>query len=204
MKEDVLEQLVDDYLMHRGYFTRHNLRFKPAVTHADFASRADSVSSDIDVIAVDPRRTDIERVLVLSCKAWQKGFDPAAKVAEIEGGKRVSGRMAWQGFRELHSPKWAEAFLREIEASTGQKTFTYVTVVTALRNAKGRDAWEQHAGFRERLGGNPIRILTLSEMLDSLWAELTTTPAASEIGRAIQLMKAAKWVPPHTPSPLAG
>jgi hypothetical protein len=32
MKEDVLEQLVDDYLMHQGYFTRHNIRFKPFST----------------------------------------------------------------------------------------------------------------------------------------------------------------------------
>ena len=29
MKEDILEQLVDDYLQTEGYFTRHNLKFKP-------------------------------------------------------------------------------------------------------------------------------------------------------------------------------
>ena len=197
MKEDVLEQVVDDYLMHKGYFTRHNLRFKLAVAHADYEGRQDSVSSDIDVIAIDPRRDDRERVLVLSCKAWQAGFDPVSKIAEIEGNKIVSGREAWRGFRELHSPKWAEAFVNEIEKTTGQRIFTYVTVVTALRNEKGRAAWENHAGFRERLEGNPIRLLTLAEMLDYLWAELTKTPASSDIGRAIQLMKAARWSPPH-------
>ena len=198
MKEDVLEQVVDDYLMHKGYFTRHNIRFKPSDKHVDYSSREDSVNSDIDVIAVDPRRTDIERVLVLSCKAWQSGFDPAAKVAEIEKGKISSGREAWRGFRELYSPKWSEAFVNEVEESTGQRQFTYVTVVTFLRNPKGRDAWEQHVGFRNRLEGNPIRILTFAEMLDSLWGKLTKTPAASDIGRAIQLMKAAKWAPPST------
>ncbi len=196
MKEDVLEQIVDDYLMHKGYFTRHNVRFKPAKTHADYSSSADSVGSDIDVIAIHPSRDDIKRVLVLSCKAWQGGFDAAAKVAEIEGGKIVSGREAWKGFRELHSPKWSEAFVREIETVTGQRTFTYVTVVTALRNAETREIWEQHQGFRSRLCGNPILILTLTEMLDELWAMLTKTPAASNIGRALQLMKAAKWAPP--------
>jgi hypothetical protein len=29
MKEDILEQLVDDWLQSRGYFTQHNLKFKP-------------------------------------------------------------------------------------------------------------------------------------------------------------------------------
>lgn len=182
--------------MHKGYFTRHNIRFKPDSSHVDFEGRQDSVSSDIDVIAVNPRRSDAERVLVLSCKAWQAGFDPAGKIAEIEGNKIVSGRDAWRGFRELHSPKWAEAFINEIERCTGQRTFTYFTVVTALRNEQTRAMWEDHPGFRDRLEGNAVRILTLGEMLNYLWVELTKAPAASEIGRAIQLMKAAKWSPP--------
>src|SRR5262245_27716187 len=101
MKEDVLEQVVDDYLMHRGYFTRHNIRFKPSSDHGDFDRRADSVHSDIDVVGVHPTRTGEERVLVLSCKAWQSGFDPGAKVREIVEGKISSGRDAWKGFREL-------------------------------------------------------------------------------------------------------
>jgi len=29
MKEDVLEQVVDDYLKFKGYFTTHNVRFGP-------------------------------------------------------------------------------------------------------------------------------------------------------------------------------
>jgi hypothetical protein len=29
MKEDVLEQIVDDYLQMQGYFTTHNVRFNP-------------------------------------------------------------------------------------------------------------------------------------------------------------------------------
>ncbi len=35
MKEDILEQLVDDYLQMRGYFTRHNVKFKPRTSHPD-------------------------------------------------------------------------------------------------------------------------------------------------------------------------
>ena len=39
MKEDVLEQIVDDYLQHLGYFTQHNIRFRPRKDHPDFQSR---------------------------------------------------------------------------------------------------------------------------------------------------------------------
>jgi hypothetical protein len=30
MKEDILEQLVDDYLMFNGFFTLHNVKFPDA------------------------------------------------------------------------------------------------------------------------------------------------------------------------------
>jgi hypothetical protein len=32
VKEDVLEQVVDDYLKFKGYFTTHNVAFRPAPT----------------------------------------------------------------------------------------------------------------------------------------------------------------------------
>ena len=31
MKEDILEQLVDDYLKFNGFFTLHNVKFQPAL-----------------------------------------------------------------------------------------------------------------------------------------------------------------------------
>ena len=83
-----------------------------------------------------------------------------------------------------------------MERSTGTRQFVYYTVVTKLVNAEARGHWEGNTRFRGALEGNPIRILTLAEMLDYLWGALTRTPAASEIGRSIQLMKAAGWRPP--------
>ena len=196
MKEDVLEQVVDDYLMHKGYFTRHNIRFKPSRSHPDFQQKADAVASDIDVIGIHPRQQGEDHVVVVSCKAWQSGFDPASKFIEITENKIRSGREAWKGFRELCQPKWSEAFLDEIESATGTRSFIYFTVVTRLLNVTSRSQWENNAQFRAALHGNQIRILTLAEMLNYLWQELKKTPAASEIGRAIQLMKAADWRPP--------
>src|ERR1039457_2960507 len=54
--EDILEQLVEEFLIHRGYFVRHNVKFLPRKDHADFSSKLDSNHSDIDVLAFNPRR----------------------------------------------------------------------------------------------------------------------------------------------------
>jgi hypothetical protein len=47
MKEDVLEQIAGDYLQFKGYFTTHNMPFRPRSNHPDFVSRSDLVPSDI-------------------------------------------------------------------------------------------------------------------------------------------------------------
>ncbi len=55
MKEDILEQLVDDYLKFNGYFTAHNVKFRPSEEHPNYSQRDDCVASDIDVIGFHPR-----------------------------------------------------------------------------------------------------------------------------------------------------
>ena len=67
MKEDILEQLVDEYLMHKGYFTMHNVKFKPRSDHPDYIREKDAVASDIDVLAItssDPRTGACDRRFV--------------------------------------------------------------------------------------------------------------------------------------------
>ena len=39
MKEDILEQIADDYLQFKGCFTTHNVRFKPDPAHPDLRGR---------------------------------------------------------------------------------------------------------------------------------------------------------------------
>jgi len=39
MKEDVLEQIVDDYLQFRGYFTTHNVKVRPDPGHVSTRRR---------------------------------------------------------------------------------------------------------------------------------------------------------------------
>lgn len=193
MKEDILEQLVDEYLMHQGYFTMHNVKFKPPTSDPDFIGNQDSVASDIDVIAIHPRKEGVDRVIVVSCKSWQEGFDPNACIEHIVNQKKYAGRDAWRGFRELCSPKWSRAFMAAVESVAGTRSFTYWTAVTSIRKNRTKAVWEDNPSFRAAIEGNPIRLVAFSDMLDDVWAQLSTTPAATELGRMIQLMKASRW-----------
>src|SRR5687767_5818811 len=151
MKEDILEQVVDDYLQSRGYFTRHNLKFRPRTTHPDYCTKDDCVPSDIDVLGVNPHRRGPARVVVVSCKSWQSGLRVSSKLTELKENKRVSGRDAWRGFRELMVPKWSQGFRDAVYAATGSRAFTYVVAVTRLHG--DRIEWETNRKFNRALRG---------------------------------------------------
>jgi len=55
-KEDILEQIVEEYLIHRGYFVQRNIKYRPDATDPDYQSKKDSVHSDIDVLAFNPAK----------------------------------------------------------------------------------------------------------------------------------------------------
>src|SRR4051812_20718435 len=125
MKEDVLEQVVDDYLKFKGYFTTHNVRFKPRANHPEYVQSQDAVPSDVDVVGVDPKRADLERVVVVSCKSYQPGFDATSVLARLRGEQKNPKRETWKGFRELWIPKWSEAFRAKVAEITGESVFSY-------------------------------------------------------------------------------
>ena len=189
MKEDILEQLVDDYLQARGYFTTHNLKFRPRGDHPQFVRNQDSNHSDIDVIGYNPLLSEPDRVWAVSCKSWQSGFRVESKLDEIANNKVRAGREAWRSFRELVQPKWSEAFITAVRNATGVSRFTHVTAATVVKGDK-KD-WEEYALFRRNMGDNPVRLISLEEMMLQLIPELGTTVVNSQLGRTIQLMKAA-------------
>jgi len=195
VKEDILEQVVDDYLQARGFFTRHNIKFRPRKDHRHFVSKDDSVPSDIDVIGVNPHHRGPSRVWVVSCKSWQSGFNVRSKLAELEQNKIRSGRESWRFFRELMMPKWSEAFCEAVFRETGSRAFTYITAVTRLSG--DHSEWENHTRFRKALRGNPIRLLSLSEMVTEILPGITKTPSSSDIGRTLQLLKASGFLDHH-------
>jgi hypothetical protein len=202
VKEDVLEQIVDDYLKFRGYFTIHNVSFRPAKDHADYVSNQDSVPSDVDVVGYHPLMTGQDRVIVVSCKAWQNGFDATAKLAELRGDKANPKRATWRHFRELWVPKWSQAFRASIESLTGERDFAYRIAVTRLRGDAG--AWATDPTIAQNLKGCSVGFLALEQMWAELLGELTMRPAPSEIGRLAQLLKAAGLTAPQMIGPPEG
>jgi hypothetical protein len=89
-----------------GYFTLHNVKFQPSAKDPEYVQKDDCVASDIDVVGFHPKRKSYEQVWAVSCKSWQAGFDPRRRIELINANRKVSGRLAWQAFRELVKKKW--------------------------------------------------------------------------------------------------
>jgi hypothetical protein len=188
-KEDILEQLVEEYLVHLGYFVQHNVKFLPSEEHPDYIKNQDSNHSDIDVLGFNPLRKGADRVWAVSCKSWQFGFNPAREIQNITEDKVVRGRKAWKSFRELVSSKWTQAYIEAIRRQCETDRFTYVLAVARLTGE--REDWESYQPFVDALRGNPIKIITFREMIDDVYSKLGTTLAGSEVGRMLQMFKAA-------------
>lgn len=188
MKEDVLEQIVDDYLNLQGYFTTHNVPFGPRKDHDEYEARNDSVASDIDVIGINPRRRGPKRVIVVTCKSWQPGFHAERLLAQLRGELKNPKRETWRHFRELWIPKWSEAFRHEVEYLTGVRRFHYRIAVTRL--VGDADAWATDPTIAANLPGCPFGFLTMETMWKKMLETTTERPAPSEIGRLAQLLKA--------------
>jgi hypothetical protein len=105
-EEDVLEQVVDDYLQSLGFLTRGNVRYRPSAAHPDYVAQKDSGWGDIDVIGYSPTRYGADRVWVVSCKSWQVGLDPGGRLDQLHAGKE------WHAHRELWVPKRGRPFVR--------------------------------------------------------------------------------------------
>jgi hypothetical protein len=195
-KEDILEQIVEEYLTHRGYFVQHNIKYRPSKTAVGYNSKADSVHSDIDVLGYNPVKKGPNRVVAVTIKSWQEGFDFRSVLNQIESNKVVAGKASQLRYRELCIPKWSDAFIEAIKDRTGERRFTYVLAVT---RAKGdAKVWTSYRAFTETLKGNPLEVWTLQEMVDAIESGLTKTPAATDIGRTLQLFRAAGLRPKPT------
>ena len=188
-KEDILEQIVEEYLIHKGYFVQHNIKFRPREDHPDFIVKQDSNHSDIDILAYNPKLRGHKRVLAVSCKSWQSGFNAKSEINDIKSNKIRRGREAWRSYRELCKPKWSEAFIQAIKDATGSKQFTHVLAVAYIRDDKS--VWENHTPFSKAIGGNPLRVITFEEMVTEIHQGLGTTLAATEVGRLLQMFNAA-------------
>lgn len=180
-KEDILEQVVEEFLTHEGYFVQHNIKYRPK----DFKQ----TPSDIDVLAVNPLLRGAKRVKVVNVKSWQGGFDFRYQMRKIDEDTDGTDKLGKMRFRELTLPNCSKAFVNKVKELTGTDKFTYVLALTLEKG--DRSIWEQSRQFRKALGNNPIEVLTLKEMVGRIMPKITKTPAGTDIGRTLQLLRAA-------------
>jgi hypothetical protein len=162
---------VEEYLTHKGYFVQRNIKYRPDKNRDDSEAKAESVHSDIDVFAFNPKEVGPRRVLAVNIKSWQSGFDFSAAIQQIEGNKIISGRESHLRYRELCIPKWSRAFLNAIKARTGEQSFTHVLAVTL---GKGdQKVWTEYAQFAKALERNSLAVLTLKQIVPAIEPNLT-------------------------------
>jgi len=191
MKEDILEQIAADYLNLRGYFTRTNIKYRPSESDLEWKGKEDSVYSDIDVIGLNPLVLPPHKVVAISCKSWQDGFRAQREIEAIANHTRkVGGRARWKTYRELTSPKWARAFRKKVKELTGESRFEHWIVCTKFGDPECEKAWTHNAEFRKNLTPH-LCIVSLDTIFHETAHKIGTTPANSELGRLIQLLKAA-------------
>jgi aminopeptidase-like protein len=99
----------------------------------------------------------------------------------------------------LVEPNWAKAFREKIFSETNSYDFTYYIAITKIKKNKGQkiEEFKNCNLFLNNLSDNgknkvKIEFLTLEEMLSEIFIEKAdTTIEATEIGRFMQLIKAA-------------
>ncbi len=202
MKEDILEQLVDGYFSRQNStFTKHNVKYKPRkddIKELNKLTRSRyAVSSDIDVLAIHLNEKYEKRVSAISCKSWQDGFNIDWWYETLTNKVKRQKKDQWKRFRELVEPIWAKAFRDKVYEQTKSKDFTYYIAVTKLTKVSQLENFTTCDLFLENLSDNgknkvKIEFLTLEKMLKDIFdSKKDTTLEATEIGRFIQLIKAA-------------
>lgn len=210
MKEDVLEQLVEDWLVSQtGWFVKHNVKYRPAADFPGYDSKKDSVHSDIDIVAYSPTKKGRDRVSVVTCKSWQGGVKVSRWLESLESEATYNipsiefqKRERWKSFREIVSEKWLVAFLNKIEQETGQRSFTYYIAVTKI-SGKDSDSCRKllenseiiDNRFKKHGSNIAIKLLPLQEIIESIQARMNSkdTPVleTTSVGRLLQLLQAA-------------
>jgi hypothetical protein len=104
--------------------------------------------------------------------------------------RKVSGRERWKTYRELAEPKWGRAFKKKIQNITGQPSFEYWLACARFNDPQNERIWTENLYFQNNL--TPfIRIISLETIFRETVKLTGTTPANSELGRLIQLLKVA-------------
>lgn len=179
MINDVLEQLAEDYFRHLGYFTQHNIKYKPDIKGHTYA-----VHSDVDIIAVHPKKRGIDRVVVVSCKSWHGGLHIERDLKRLKNNHKKTRQV----FREVAFPEWSHALRQKVKSLTGQDTFVFYLVCTSY-NQEAERLWVEDKTFCKNLKGCELRLLDMKKMVqDVSESSKGITPAHSELSRLLQMI----------------
>ncbi len=192
VKEDILEQIVEDYLRMKGYLTLTNVKYRPEPSDPQYIKKSDCVYSDIDIIGFNPKvRQSPVKVIAVNCRSWQGGFRPEWEIENIKKNKIISGRESRLRWREFAIEKWALALKRKIKEITDISTFTYA--IAAIAVVGDIQTWISNDRFKKMLTPY-LKVITLKDIFDEINSEMSTTPAPSDVGRLIQVLKSAKCI----------
>lgn len=193
MTNDVLEQLVEDYLRSEGYFTQHNVKFRPNQDKIERNNRNQfSVHSDIDVVAIHPKKIGLDKVIVVSCKSWQGGLN----LKSLDKMNNLYERQDYKSreikiFKDLFHPIWTEALIDKVFQLTGRRTFIFYLALTRyIGKKKDVVMWEDNYVFKKNLPGCMVKIIDFKHMLEGVNDLIGLTPEHGELGRTLQLIKA--------------
>lgn len=186
MINDVLEQIAEDYFRELGYFTQHNIKYKPNKKGPAYA-----VHSDIDILGIHPHKKGLEKVIVVSCKSWQGGLNIDAYLKLLKKDSKSTEKRiksVKRTFQDLLSKEWTSALRKKVLNLTGQKSFKLYLALTRYKGDK--ESWEKFKFFTRNFPGCKIEIIDLEAMVKKIEEHITTTPSHSELSRLIQLIKA--------------
>lgn len=198
MKEDILEQIGDDWLNQMtSVFVKSNLKYKPLPSDMDYVKNKDNIPSDIDLLAVS--FSDIETVTVINCKSWMDGFDFKSFHNHLNDlskhDKNYSGKRYWKHFRELISPKWHRAFIQRIKQENPNfKKLKYIILTIKAKNKTSVVDWMLNPIITKNFNESEIELLCIEskeihELIDEIKTEVGGYAENSDFCRTLQLLR---------------
>src|SRR5690606_3805535 len=102
----------------------------------------DRVHSDIDVLAIHPSKVGTEKVIAVTCKAWQSGFRVSRILKAIEEEGTIAGRLNLTRFDGHPTRRVSSRGVHETEEENDQKK-VHGRVQAGSRSPRG-DAGRAH------------------------------------------------------------
>ena len=208
MKEDILEQIAEDFYSKKvGYFTKHNIKFRPSEKEPNYIAKYDSVNSDIDLIIIDTHERN--KIITVSCKSWQGGFNILEYKITLEDAlnnqpsKTTGKRDAWCAFRELCIHRWTNSFLKILRnelnvVDTQEIELEYVILCTKItkRSLKYKSDFENSEAikkyFKQKKVNLKLKVLTIDEIIAEIIKNINEkdTPYVenTHLSRTLQLI----------------